>query len=359
MLDVDEAGGALGELNTVGTGVAELDGERYSINLIRLNTLSIECFFTLAVWHLDLEAVVHLSGLEHNSLHLDRDEVLVLDGGFLAWDGLLVADSVDNAGDFSVATVSTGKHDEDGLITAAAINSSVRESDAAWLVIILDENRALSIVSFKTLLGGFVNELDLEFLIRLPVLVFVDLDLNFSLGLFSVHGEKLVLLLVVLTSLGGDVNGTDPESVVAFDLLLNGDVDVAVALSDLVTEVLEADSLAIVDSGLLLVFSLADGTLVDSSEGLGVVVTNLLTERDTLNGVLWVEALEKLVDGGLLRVSPLGSVLEVHDVLGEENGVVLVDVIDVSLAHLLVLVEKLDFLAVTDFKHGSNTEFLS
>jgi len=114
------------------------------------------------------------------------------------------------------------------LILSANLNLSLLESDATWLVLVLNQNDALSVVTFNFLLLNLVQKLNLEFLIRLPVGIIVDADLDHSLLLLGVHSEKFVLLLVIFASLGCAVNGAYPESNIVWDLLLNGDADVAV-----------------------------------------------------------------------------------------------------------------------------------
>ena len=66
-----------------------------------------------------------------------------------------------------------------------------------------------------------VQKLDLKLLIRLPIGIVVNLDLNDALSLSSVHRHEFVLLLVVRASLGSSVLGSEPEGKVLIAALFD------------------------------------------------------------------------------------------------------------------------------------------
>lgn len=75
------------------------------------------------------------------------------------------------------------------------------------------------------MLSLFFDKLDLEILIRLPALVILDLDLDFTLLLRRMQGDQLVFLDVVFACLGCAINSAHPEGELIGDLFLNSDCD--------------------------------------------------------------------------------------------------------------------------------------
>ena len=107
----------------------------------------------------------------------------------------------------------------------------------------------------------FIKQLDFEGLIRLPLGVINNSNLNLALFFFGVHCEQLVFLFIILTGLSGYINSAHPEGEILRGLLLNGDSDTLVALSHLISQVLEADALAVMLSLFFVSLGLALGAL--------------------------------------------------------------------------------------------------
>jgi len=170
----------------------------------------------------------------------------VLDSGFLAWNGVGIVESVGHAADGAVGAVESGDFNEGTLVFSGHGDKSITKTDGAGLVLVEDGDSALCVVSLYSLLGDFVDELHFEILIRLPVRVVHNANLELALLFVGFHGEALVLLVVVLAGLGGVINGTHPEGEVLEHLLFNGDDNMAVRFSYLVLEMLKANRLGVI-----------------------------------------------------------------------------------------------------------------
>jgi len=220
----------------------------------------------IAVRHLDHDSHLNLTALECHLFVFLLNEVLVPDGGLLAWNTLCVIDGVEQAADFAVATVGTHKVDVNDLVSALHIQVVVSKTNATGLVLVLDKDHTFGVIAQESLLINFVKELNFEFLIRLPALVITNFNLDLTLTLLRVHRNQLILLDVVFTRLGSAVLSANPESLLIGGLLLNCDLDEAVGLSDLIFEMLKAHSLAIVCRSLLGMVSLTFLALVKTNE---------------------------------------------------------------------------------------------
>ena len=146
-----------------------------------------------------------LSLLKLDELVLDGNEVFAFDGSRVAWDHIHGGNSLQRAGNFTVRA--TGPLQVDGVLRleAANIYARLRESDLARLVLVNDQNAALSVGTGQSLLLLFVEQFDLEFLIGLPVGVVMDFDLDDALCLTSMHRHELILTLVIRVSLGSAI----------------------------------------------------------------------------------------------------------------------------------------------------------
>ena len=306
--------------------MAELQGERHGITLIRIQIL-----FTLTntVGHLNLNSLLNDTRLEYKSLILDWNEINVFSGGLLAWQKLNITDCVENAADLTIATIGTLNLKVAGLVLPTNVHESLREADVTWLVLVNDQNRALSVSSWDALLVKLIKKLDLEFLIRLPVGIIDDGNLDFTLLLSNAHSHALILLLVVLSGLCGAILGPEPESDVLVNLLLNGDDDVSTGFGHLVSKMLEADRLAVLlrlDLDLRVLASLA---LIEAKEVFLAGLAHLSAVGDALHSRVWLKAVEQLHYGDILRFHLFVRIL------GKEESEVLHDVGLLLVGHLL------------------------
>lgn len=200
----------------------------------------------IAVRHLDHDSHLNLTALECHLFVFLLNEVLVPDGGLLAWNTLCVINRVEQAADFAVATIGTHKVDVNDLVSALNIQVVVSKTNATGLVLVLDKDHTFSVIADDTCLINFVEELNFEFLIRLPTFVVTNFNLDLTLTLLRVHRNQLILLDIVFTRLCSAVLSANPESLLIWGLLLNGDLYEAVGLSDLIFQMLETHGLAIV-----------------------------------------------------------------------------------------------------------------
>ena len=80
------------------------------------------------------------------------------------------------------------------------------------------------------LLRGVVAEADEEVFVRLVLVVVNDLDVNVAMRFLGFHCDDLVHAVVVFAILRGVVGCLDGEGDVLDGLLLDGDLDILVAL---------------------------------------------------------------------------------------------------------------------------------
>ena len=177
-------------------------------------------------------------------------------------NSVLVGHSIHEAGNVTIAAVHAFQHDVSGLILASHINLGLLEADTSWLVFIDDQDLALGVIAREARLCDFIEQLNLEGFIWLPLGVINNSNLNLTLFLFGVHREQLVLVFVVLAGFRRLVNGPHPESEIFRGFLFDGDCDTLVALGYLVSLVLEADSLAVIFGLYLVNLSLTLSSLV-------------------------------------------------------------------------------------------------
>ena len=147
------------------------------------------------------------------------------------------------------------------MVLASYFHLSFCEADTSGLVFIDNENLTLCVITWKACLCDFIEKLDFEGLIWLPLGVINNSNLNLALFFFGVHCEQLVFLFIILTGLSGYINSAHPEGEILRGLLLNGDSDTLVALSHLISQVLEADALAVMLSLFFVSLGLALGAL--------------------------------------------------------------------------------------------------
>ena len=223
--------------------------------------------------------------LEFDPLFFNWNEVFAFDCRFFAWNLVHVADGVDYAAYCAIASIFTFKPNYAHIILAAEINLSLLESDASWLVLILNQDCALGIVAFQTLHRELIQKLHLELLIGFPLWVIHDSNLNVAFLFVMAHCEQLILLLVIFWCLCCAVDCTHPESEVLRDLLLDRDGDIAIRLSNLITQVLKADRLTSFFGLFLLQLSLPLGAFLNSNE-IFLLSGNVLAIHDTLNSIV-------------------------------------------------------------------------
>lgn len=223
--------------------LAQLDSKGDSVLLLGFESLIVS---VIAVRHFNHDSHLNLTALECHLFIFLLNEVLVPDGGLLAWNTLCVIDGVEQATDFAITTIGTHKVDINDLVSTLHIHHVVSETNATGLVLVLDKDYTFGVIAHETLLINLVKELNFEFLIRLPAFVVTDFNLNLTLALLRMHRNQLILLNVVFTRLGSAVLSANPECFLIGGLLLDGDFHEAVGLSDLIFEMLETHGLAIV-----------------------------------------------------------------------------------------------------------------
>ena len=189
------------------------------------------------------------------------DKVFVRDGSFLALDSILIGIGIDEARNNTIATVRAFQNDVNGLVLASYIHLSFVEADTSGLVFVDNKHFTLCVITWKACLCDFIEKLDFEGLIWLPLGVIDNSNLNLALFFFGMHREQLIFLFIILTGFRCYINSAHPEGEILRGLFLNGDSDTLVALSHLISQVLKADTLAVILSLLFISLSLAFGAL--------------------------------------------------------------------------------------------------
>ncbi len=249
----------------------------------------------ITVGHIHDNTLLNFSAFERDQFVLNFNEILAFDGGNFTCSFISIADGVQDAANFSIATIGTHKHNWNHLILAFHFDLSLSKTDAAWLVVVLNRDHTFSVRTCNTMFL-FIDELDFEILIRLPALVILDLDLDLTLLLCRVHSDQLVFRNVVFACLSCAVDSAHPEGELVGDLLFNSDCDGSVRLRNLVSKMLEAHSLAIVLRSKLLLTGLSHLALVKTDEISSMSSADLFAVSDTFNSVVWLETVEQFVN---------------------------------------------------------------
>ena len=250
----------------------------------------------LAVRHDDFNALLNYTRPEFDLVIFNGDEVFVSNGSFLALYSILIGISIDDARDDTIAAVRALQNDVNGLVLASYIHLSFFEADTSGLVFINNKHLTLCVITWKACLSNFVEQLDFEGLIWLPLGVINNSNLNLALFFFGMHRKQLIFFFIVLAGSSCHINSAYPEGEILRGLLFNGDSDTLVALSHFISQMLEADTLAVVFSLFFVRLSLALGALFELQKVLCLVPANLFAVHNTLDSVIGLQTIQKLVN---------------------------------------------------------------
>lgn len=152
----------------------------------------------------------------------DGNDLLALAGGeldgLIKWRVILVRDSVlqielvlfafdegfssNHTRDLAVSSVNSINSNIDLFVLSRTHDFSVGEHKFTWEIFIQNSDLALGIVALKSLLGLRVVKFDVEIVVWVPLIVIMDLDLDFPLGVLALHRDNIVDAIVVLADLG-------------------------------------------------------------------------------------------------------------------------------------------------------------
>ena len=109
--------------------------------------------------------------------------------GFLALDSILIGISIDKTGNYTIAAVRAFQHNVSYLVLASDLKLGLFKADTSGLVFIDDEHLTLCVITRKTRLCDFVEQLHFEGLIWLPLGIINNSNLNLALFFFGMHRE--------------------------------------------------------------------------------------------------------------------------------------------------------------------------
>ena len=348
--DGDQAYIFLGNLDTSWFSLFELDLEHNVFDL-----LVVALLLNIHVILIDLASSLTLNALDHLVVQqIDRNglfilvvvkfDPLVLRLVVLELRSTVLGDSTlavvnellssNHAADLSIRALASNDLDVNTVLELGGNDLGALETEGTWEVLIKDSNLASGVISWKTgvTLDSWVIELDGKVKIWLPIRVINNFDLNVLLSLSLPHDMGLINFLVFRGMLGSSINGSNTEwDLLAVDLLLHCDLNVATALSDRVVQALETDELVLLLDlgGRVLDLSFL---ALDAEEVLRWTKLVLLSSGKPLEERIWLQASVKVLHVDLREI--IGA-KDLHEQVSNLPLVILWDLLGVLIENAL------------------------